>query len=147
MAEERNSWIEIFQSLGQAMVSVLKEELEVLAKQWKQWGTRLGVVLGLFAVSAVVLASAILLLPYFLTALVQYFSGWSWAASSGLVLGVVVLIASVFGAIGYLRLRGLDDPVNMTRQRLDDHVVWWRSSILETRPQLDEGGDDDREEE
>lgn len=147
MAEERISWVAVFQSIGQAMVGVLKAELEVLTEQWKHWGSRLGVVIGFFAVSGVILASAVLLLPYFLTAVVKHFTGWSWAGSSGLVLGIVVLVAGILGAVGYLRLRALDDPIGMTRERLDDHMVWWRSGILESRPELDEGGEDDRQEE
>lgn len=146
MSEERGTWVEIFQSVAQAMVGVLKAEVEVLSEQWKKWGARLGIVIGLFAACAVVLASALLFLPYFLTALVQYISGWSWAGASGLVLALVLLFASVLGGIGAWRLKSLDDPMAMTRQRLDDHLGWWRSNIMEAQPQLDEGDRDDRQE-
>lgn len=145
MAAERGSWVAVFQSLAQAVVSVFKAELEVLGEQWKQWGGRVGVVVGLFAASAVILASALLLTPYFLTALVQHLSGWSWAGASGLVLFLVLLVAGIVGAVGVLKLKRLDDPLAMTRQRFDDHVGWWRSNIMEAQPQLEEGDGDGRQ--
>ncbi len=130
MTDTRNSWAEVFQAVGDAVVGVLKAEIAVLSEQWKRWGSRVAVVVGLFATSAVVLFSALLLLPYFLTALIKHLSGWSWMASSGLVLLIVVLVAGILGALGYWRLKGLDDPVAMTRQRVDDHMTWWKSELL-----------------
>ncbi len=143
---DRGTWGEIFQSVAQAVVSVLKAELEVLSEQWKKWGGRLGLVVGLFGACTAVLVSALLFLPYFLTALVQYLTGWSWAGASGLVLAIVLLFAGILGAVGVLRMKRLDDPLAMTRERLDDHLAWWRSNIMEPQPQLDEGDGDGRQE-
>lgn len=147
MSDERNTWAELFQTLGQSVVSVLKAEVEVLAVQWKHWGARVGVVVGLFAASAVVLASALMLMPYFLTALVKYISGWSWMASSGLILLVVVSLALTLGGVGYWRLKRLDNPVVMTQERVDDHLGWWKSGLMGSSPELKEGGVDDGQEE
>lgn len=130
MTDTRNSWAEVFQAVGDAVVGVLKAEIAVLSEQWKRWGSRVAVVVGLFATSAVVLFSALLLFPYFLTALIKHLSGWSWMASSGLVLLIVVLAGGLLGAVGYWRLKGLDDPIAMTRQRVDDHMGWWKSGLL-----------------
>lgn len=131
MADARNSWAELFQAVGEGWVSVLKAEITALSGKWKRWGGRVAVVVGLFATSAAVLFSALLLLPYFLTALVKHLSGWSWMTSSGLVFSIVVLAGALLGAVGYWRLRGLDDPIAMTREQVDNHMNWSKSLLAD----------------
>lgn len=140
MTSRRDDWADVFQALGEAFFAVLRSEWEVLSRRWQE---SLRSVLFAAAFLAVAALLAILLLALLVTAavlLVEDAFGWkAWQATlfvAGLVLAVIMTLAAV-AWFGYLRR--FENPMASARERLDDHLQWWRERLLEGERLLPEG--------
>lgn len=130
---QRSDWVEIFEALGEAFLAVARSEWQLLQALWKKSFKYLGVAIGLFIVALCMLlvlcALCVVLAVMTVEALsenISYFEATFYVA-----LGTLVLIAGLAGA-GYLILtKKFDNPVAAARTRLDDHLNWWRASILQ----------------
>ena len=130
MASATAGWIEMFRSLGQSLLAVLRAEFEALGEDFKRSGRHLGVGLGLLCGAAAVLFWAAGLL---LGALVAVLAIWLpiWGAAL-IVLGVALLLAALLAGLGLRQLRRLESPIDNVKRRLDDHLDWWQNGLLAT---------------
>ena len=130
MKRRRESWLEVFRSLGEAFFEVLRAELGVLSEHWKRAGAHLAIVVGLFVTAFGLLAVGGTLAIYTTVALVHELTGWSWGRSGGVVTLTVLLLAALLATIGYWRLQRIESPAMAFKDRLDDHVDWWKAGVL-----------------
>jgi hypothetical protein len=121
-------WIDLFRSLGESLLEVLRAELAALQEDFTRSGRNLGMALGLFGAAAMVafwvVGLAIFLLVTLLAVWLQL-----WAAA-GIVLLLFLLIGILLGWRGWAHLRRVENPVENVRRRVDDHIDWWQSSLL-----------------
>ena len=132
MADARDSWFDIFRALGQAFVEVLKAELGVLGEQWKRWGTKAAIALGLSLLAAIlVLVYLPGLLIFALIDGLHAAGGWPlWGAALAVAVGLA-LVAGTLVLVGYFLLKSEADPINAYKARMADHLTWWSSKVLE----------------
>lgn len=121
-------WIELFRSLGESLVEVVRAETSALQTDLKTSGRHLGVALGL-------LGAAVLLLFWVLGLLIfcaiTVFSIWLelWAAAL-IVLVVFLMVMGILVWLGLRRLRLVENPVDSVKRHVDDHLDWWQNSLL-----------------
>ncbi len=138
-----SGWIDLFRSLGESLLEVMRAELAGLQDDLQRSGRHFGVALGLFA-AAVVLAFWMVGLLLF--ALIAILHIWLplWAASL-IVLALFSIAVAILGTLGARRMRQVENPVETVRQRLDNHLDWWQHSFL-SHPRLldvDEAANDE----
>ena len=121
-------WIDLFRSLGESLIEVLRAETTALQTDLKTSGRHLGIALGLFG-AAVLLLFWVLGLLVFLA--VAVLSIWLplWAAA-GIVLVVfgAVMVALIW--LGCRRYRLFESPVDTMKRHVDDHLDWWQNGLL-----------------
>jgi uncharacterized membrane protein YgcG len=127
-------WVELFRSLGTALLDVLRAEAEALGADFKRSGALLGRALVLLCGAAGVLFWT---LGIVVLALIALLSIWLpvWAAA----LIVAALFAAVAGTLIYLAvrlLRQLESPVEEVRRRVADHLDWWQNRLLAEPPAI-----------
>lgn len=125
----RQSWGETFRALGTAVLSLLKAELAALEHDLARSGKNAAAAAALLAAAGAFGFWTLGVATYFLIQLVGLWLPL-WAAS------LVVTVA--FGAVaaglafaGLARLKKFENPLTTTRRRLDDHLEWWQSRLLE----------------
>lgn len=128
-------WIDLFRSLGESLIEVVRAETGALQEDLKRSGRHLGVALGLLG-AAVLLLFWILGLMVF--AAVAILSIWLqlWAATL-IVLAVFVLVAGILAWLGVKRLRLVENPVDSMKRHMDDHLDWWQNGLLASGKTLD----------
>lgn len=123
-----NGWIDMVRALGESLVEVLRAEVEAGRDEVARSARLLGIALALFAVAAVlsVLVSALLVV-----ALVALLSLWlpTWAAAL-IVAAVLGIGVAVLAVLGRRKLRELENPFELVKRRLADHLDWWRDRLL-----------------
>jgi hypothetical protein len=121
-------WIELFRSLGQSLLGVLRAEADALAADFRRSGTHLARGLALLAGAAGVLFWT---LGIVVLALIALLSLWLpvWAAAL-VVAAVFALTAGVLVALGLGQLRRLESPIDSIRTRVSDHLDWWQHHLL-----------------
>jgi putative superfamily III holin-X len=125
-------WIDLFRSLGEALLEVWRAELATLQDDLSRSGRHLGVALGLFGAAVLVLFWTFGLLLFVLISLLHVWLPW-WGAA--LVVLVLFLIAiTVLALLGRKQLRQVENPVETVRRRVDSHFDWWQHGLL-ARPQ------------
>lgn len=128
-------WIDLFRSLGESLVEVLRAETTSLQEDLKRSGRTLGVALG-FLGATVMLAFWILgLLVFFLVALL-YVWLQLWAAAL-IVLLAFALVAGILAWLGVNRLKQVENPVDSVKRHVDDHLDWWQNGLLKESRTLD----------
>jgi hypothetical protein len=125
-------WIDLFRSLGEALLEVWRAELATLQDDLSRSGRHLGVALGLFGAAAVLLFWTVGLLLFALIALLHIWMPW-WGAAL-IVLALFLIAMAVLGRLGLNRLRKVESPVETVRRRVDSHLDWWQHGLL-ARPQ------------
>ncbi len=136
----RSSWSETFRALGAAVLSLVKAELTALERDLARSGKRAAVGAALLGGAGAFAFWTLGVATYFL---IQLAAVWLplWAAS----LAITVLFAAVaaaLAAIGLHKLKSFENPLTTARRRLDDHVDWWQSRLLEpTSPRRKVEGD------
>ncbi len=128
-------WIEMFRSLGEALLEVWRAELDTLQQDFQRSGRYLGLALA-FLGAALVLAFWIVGLLLF--ALVALLHVWlPWWASSLIVLALFVLAAAILANLGVKRLKNVESPIATVRRRVDSHLDWWQHGLLAQPKVLD----------
>jgi hypothetical protein len=125
-------WIDLFRSLGEALLEVWRAELATLQDDLSRSGRHLGVALGLFGAAAVLLFWTVGLLLFALIALLHIWMPW-WGAAL-IVLALFLIAMAILGRLGLNRLRKVESPVETVRRRVDSHLDWWQHGLL-ARPQ------------
>lgn len=125
-------WIDLFRSLGEALLEVWRAELATLQDDLSRSGRHLGVALGLFGAAAVLLFWTVGLLLFALIALLHIWMPW-WGAAL-IVLALFLISMAILGRLGLNRLRKVESPVETVRRRVDSHLDWWQHGLL-ARPQ------------
>lgn len=128
-------WIDLFRSLGESLIEVVRAETTALQADLKTSGRHLGITLGLLG-AAVLLLFWVLGLLIFLT--VAVLSVWLqvWAAA----LIVFLLFAAVMAVLillGLRRLKLVENPVDSVKRHVDDHLDWWQNGLLAQGKALD----------
>jgi len=129
------AWIELFRTLGESLVEVVRAETTALQADLKTSGRHMAVALGLLGAAVLLLFWVLGLLIFFLIALL---STWLqlWAAA----LIVLVVFAGVMGALAWLgvrRFRFVENPVDSVKRHVDDHLDWWQNGLLAQGRTLD----------
>lgn len=148
--ETFRGWIELFRSLGAALLEVYRAEAAELKEDLGKssvhllWGVGLMIAAGM--VGFWTLAAGI----YFL---IQVLALWLplWGAT-GVVLLLLVLTVLTLVWLGYRRFQRWENPAEMIGRRVRSHREWLEEHLLpdETGPSTDDGspnGDADDEEE
>lgn len=133
-----SGWIDLFRSLGESLLEVLRAELAGLQDDLQRSGRHLGVALGLFAGAAVLFFWLIGLLLFALIALLHVWLPL-WGAAL-IVLALFVIAITILAFLGVRRMRKVENPVETVRQRLDNHLDWWQHSFLSRPRMLDVDG-------
>ena len=128
-------WIDMFRSLGEALLQVWRAELDTLQQDFQRSGRYFGVAMA-FLGAAVVLGFWIVgLLLFALVALLHIWLPW-WGASL-IVLALFVLAAAILASLGVKRLKHVESPVTTVRRRMDSHLDWWQHGLLAQPKTLD----------
>lgn len=128
-------WIDLFRSLGESLIEVVRAETSALQTDLKTSGKHLGVALGLLGAAVLLLFWVLGLLIF---CIVTVLSIWLelWAAAL-IVLGVFVLVMGILIWLGVRRLRLVENPVDSVKRHVDDHLDWWQNSLLAQGRALD----------
>lgn len=141
MGRERDSWVELVRAVWTAALDVLKAEAEVLGQEWQRFARHLAAALACFAL--VVIASLYVVELLVQGAVEGVRATWptlGWTAPL-VVAGAIFVVMLVVGGIGALVLRRVDPPTRSARRRFDDHVTWWRTTVLDPPPAVTETGE------
>jgi len=133
-----SGWIDLFRSLGESLLEVMRAELAGLQEDLQRSGRHFGVALGLFAGAAVLFFWLIGLLLFALIALLHIWLPL-WGAAL-IVLALFVIAIAILAFLGMRRMRKVENPVETVRQRLDNHLDWWQHSFLSRPRMLDVDG-------
>jgi hypothetical protein len=128
-------WIDLFRSLGEALLEVWRAELGTLQEDLQRSGRHLGVALGIFGAAAVLLFWIVGLLLFVLVSLLHVWMPW-WAASL-IVLALFVIAAAILARFGLARMRKVENPLEVVRRRVDSHFDWWQHGLLARSKTLD----------
>lgn len=128
-------WIDMFRSLGESLLEVLRAELSTLQEDLTRSGRHLGVALGLFGVALIIL---FWLLGLLITLAIAVLCIWLqvWAAVL-IVLLVFTAGAAWLGWLGWKRIKQVENPVETVRRHVDDHLDWWQNNLLRESQPLD----------
>ena len=137
MGKRISSWLELFQSLREAFVEVMRAEVLSLRRDFELSKRQLARVAGLAVLTVFVLFWAV---GVVVLLLIQVGTLWlpAWAAAL-LVLIVLLLVALGLAASARSTLRKIEEPKAMIRRHVQDHMDWWEDQILPpTGPGADE---------
>ena len=128
-------WIDLFRSLGESLVEVIRAEVAALQDDLKRSGQHLGVALGLLG-AAVLLSFWVLGLLVFLV--ITVLDIWLPLWASALIVFAVFLVAmGVLAWLGVRRLKLVENPVDSFKRHIDDHLDWWQNGLLAQGKALD----------
>lgn len=141
MGKRRDDWVDVFQALGEAFFAVLRSEWEVLRIEWRQRSLRRALMAALLFFAAACLFLALVALV--VTAAVQMVEHFTelepWQATLAVAAAVAAVILALVG-VGYFAFaRRVENPAVLARERLGDHVGWWRERLLRDDRALPEG--------
>src|SRR3954452_2474559 len=117
-------WIDLFRSLGEALLEVWRAELAPLQDDLSRSGRHLGVALGLFGAAVLVLFWTFGLLLFVLVSLLHIWLPW-WGAAL-VVLALFLIAITVLALLGRKQLRQVENPMETVRRRVDSHFDWWQ---------------------
>jgi hypothetical protein len=118
-------WIELFRSLGESLVEVVRAEVAALQEDLNTSGRHL---LGLLG-AAVLLSFWVLgLLIFFaITLLAVWLPLW---AAALIVLVIFLAVMGVLAWLGIRRLKLVENPTDSFKRHIDDHLDWWQNGLL-----------------
>jgi Zn-dependent protease with chaperone function len=128
-------WIDLFRSLGEALLEVWRAELGTLQDDLQRSGRNLGGALGLFGAAVVLLFWIVGLLLFVLITLLHIWMPW-WGASL-VVLALFVIAVAILARLGLARMRKVENPLETVRRRVDSHFDWWQHGLLASPKTLD----------
>jgi Zn-dependent protease with chaperone function len=129
------AWIDMFRSLGESLLEVLRAELSTMQEDLTRSGRHLGMALAFLGVALILL---FWITGLVITLLVTLLCIWLqlWAAT----LIVLLLFAAAAGLLiwlGMRRMREVENPVQTVRRHVDDHLDWLQNNLLRETPPLD----------
>jgi hypothetical protein len=128
--QSSSGWIEMFRSLGQSLLAVLRAEVEALQEDFRRSGRHLAVGVGLLAAAAAIgFWAAGLLLFVLVVVLAIWLPLWGAAL---VVLGLAALAALLLVTVARRQLRQLESPIDDVKKRVSDHLDWWQNGLLAT---------------
>ncbi|HWN44202.1 MAG TPA: phage holin family protein [Thermoanaerobaculia bacterium] len=128
-------WIDLFRSLGESLIEVVRAETSALQADLKTSGRHMGVALAFFG-AAVLLSFWVLGLLVFL--LVTLIDIWlPLAAAAGIVFGIFLVAMLILGWLGWHRYLLAENPVDSVKRHVDDHLDWWQNGLLAQGKTLD----------
>jgi hypothetical protein len=130
-----SGWIDLFRSLGESLLEVLRAEAATLQDDLQRSGRHFGVALAFFGVAAVLVFWMVGLLLFSLIALLNIWLQL-WAAAL-IVLALFVVAIAILGNLGMRRMRQVENPMETVRRRVDEHLDWWQHSLLSQPRTLD----------
>jgi len=139
MQQRRATWSDVFRSLGEAVLEVLRAEMAVLAEQWKKAGFLLALAL---ALGGGVFFSMFWLLGLVVLAtvdLVRKVQEWQLWQASLVVAALLLLLMLLALLVAWLLVRRLENPLGAVRDRISDHLAWWQDKLLEEDHHLSAG--------
>jgi Flp pilus assembly protein TadB len=128
----RHEWQAMLRSLGAAFTDLVSAETAMVGGEIKRSGRHLLVAVSLFTLAFTVVLWATGVATAFLVAL---FGLWMpvWAACL-VVVGLLLVVVVVLGALAMARLRRLEGPIALISRRWQDHWTWWREQVLAEEP-------------
>jgi hypothetical protein len=121
-------WIDLFRSLGESLITVVRAEVGALQEDLKTSGRHMGVALALFGAAALLSFWVIGLLIFLLIAGIHvWLPLW---ASAGIVFLVFAGVMAVLAWLGLRRWRLAENPVDSVKRHVDDHLDWWQNGLL-----------------
>lgn len=128
MGSRISSWLELFQSLREAFMEVVRAEVRALRSDFELSKRQLGRAAGLAILTVFVLFWAVGVLVLLL---IQVAGLWlpAWAAAL-LVLVALLLVALGLAASARSTLRKIEEPSATIRRHVQDHMDWWEDQIL-----------------
>src|SRR4029077_3229280 len=117
-------WIDLFRSLGEALLEVWRAELGTLQDDLERSGRHLGVALGLFGAAVMLTFWAVGLGLFVLISLLHLWLPW-WGASL-VVLALFLIAVAILAKLGLGRIRKVENPLETVRRRVDSHLDWWQ---------------------
>lgn len=135
-----DDWFDLFRALGNAFFAVLRSEWEILKQRWGKSAKELGVAVGLFGGAAICGAVGLILV---LVTLILVLNIWLEPWQSGLAVTAFCFVAAaVLALVGrWVVVSRFENPVESAKQRLGEHVTWWRHRLLQEVETLPEGGE------
>jgi len=130
-----SGWIDLFRSLGESLLEVLRAEAATLQDDLQRSGRHFGVALAFFGGAVVLLFWMVGLLLFALIALLNIWLQL-WAAAL-IVLALFVAGIAILASLGMRRLRQVENPMETVRRRVDEHLDWWQHSLLSQPRTLD----------
>jgi hypothetical protein len=128
-------WIDLFRSLGESLIEVLRAETGALQEDLKRSGRHYGMALALFGAAALVSFWVLGLLLFFLVALLHI---WLQLWAAALIVFVLFFGAmAVLGLVGRGQWRKAENPVDSVKRHMDDHLDWWQNGLLATGRTVD----------
>ena len=128
-------WIDLFRSLGESLIEVVRAESTALQADLKTSGRHMGLALAFFG-AAVLLSFWVLgLLVFLLVTLVDIWL--PLPAAAAIVLLFFVLVMVLLGWLGYRRFKLVENPVDSVKRHVDDHLDWWQNGLLAQGKALD----------
>ncbi len=128
-------WIDLFRSLGESLVEVLRAETTSLQEDLKRSGRHMAVALAFFGAATMLAFWVLGLLLFFLVALL-YIWLELWAAA-GIVFLLFLAAMGILAWLGVSRLKHVENPVDSVKRHVDDHLDWWQSGLLAENRTLD----------
>ncbi len=128
-------WIDLFRSLGSALIEVLWAEVDSLKEEWARSGRHLVSGLGLLAAAFFVLFWTLGALLFAVGAVIAIWLQ-AWAAAL-IVTGIFLAFAALLAWLGMRRVARFENPAASLREHLEDHLDWWQHTLLaEEKPPL-----------
>jgi hypothetical protein len=121
-------WIDLFRSLGSALIEVLWAELDALKEEWSRSGRHLVSGLGLLAAAFFVLFWTLGALLFAVGAVIAIWLQ-PWAAAL-IVTGIFLAFAALLAWLGMRRVARFENPAASLREHLEDHLDWWQHTLL-----------------
>jgi predicted PurR-regulated permease PerM len=121
-------FIDLFRSLGQSLLDVLRAEAEALGLDLRRSAVHLGRGVALLAGAAGVLFWT---LGIVVLALIAVLAVWLpvWAAAL-VVAGLFAATAALLVYLAWRQLRQLANPFDDIRRRIANHLDWWQHRLL-----------------
>jgi len=147
MGKRRDDWVDVFQALGEAFFAVLRSEWEVLRQAWwRRSFRRAAMAAGLFFAAACFFLALVALMVTAAVQMVEHFTGLApWQATLAVAVAVLAVILALAGVGYFAFVRRFENPAVLARERLGDHVDWWRERLLRDGRALTPEGERDGE--
>jgi hypothetical protein len=128
-------WIELFRSLGESLIEVVRAEAEALQGDLKRSGRHLGIALGLIGAAVLLLFWVLGLLIFCVIALLSIWLPLWGAALTVLAIFAIAMFVLIW--LGVRRFRLVENPVDSVKRHVDDHLDWWQNGLMAQGRSLD----------